>query len=115
MATKEPASKWEAPEDWQDAEGFEIGKAYQFRGTGELMHVIGSVDTLGYGATFIAETHGGFNPIGMGSGHSDNWREVPLSQWYAEWLPANAENGDMRERYEAALEEESKARALEVR
>lgn len=106
VETKIRQKPWEAPDDWQDAESFEVGKAYQFRGNGEMMHIVGSVDTLGYGSTLIAETQVGFKPVGAGPGHTDNWREIPVSQWYADWLPENGDNGDLRQRYEAVLEEE---------
>jgi hypothetical protein len=110
VLTKEPTSKWKAPEDWKDAKVFEVGKVYQFRGTGELMHIVGEVKTTGYGhgdnPTLVGETQGGLKPIGAGPGYTDNYREVPLSQWYADWLPDNGDNDALRRCYDAAFEEE---------
>jgi|GEM_PF-1048502 len=100
---------WEPPEDWQDAAVFEISKVYQLKETGDLMRIIGEAETLFYGHVFVAETQNGIKPVVVRPGCAENWREVPLSQWYKNWLsedPVSNSDFELYAKYEVALREE---------
>lgn len=90
--------------DWKDAERFEVGKVYEHR-AGKLMRIVGEVETEGYGKTLVAEENGESNliPVGIGEGHIDNYREVPLSRWYETWLEGNENSEELRKLLEQAL------------
>ena len=61
---------------------FEIGKYYKHP-NGDVMHIIGAVQTTLYGWSLLAEKHGSdnLNPVGQGTGDADNWTETTEEHW----------------------------------
>jgi len=94
--------------DWIDVERFEVGKVYEHR-RGDLMRIVGVVETTGGGWCFVGESgSGGISEVGMGTSYSLNWREAPESTWWEHWLKGNDFSVELKSKLELARTKESR-------
>ena len=66
---------------------FENGKYYRHIGTGELLHIVGAVNTTMYGNCLVGESNRNFNllPIGTDESNAENWVESTKYCWDRDW------------------------------
>lgn len=85
--------KWSEVSDCEHAEPqFELGKYYKHT-TGEMLHIVGKVETMMYGECFVGESTNCLNlkPIGIGEGYSDGFSEISKEEFESSYLSETEE------------------------
>ena len=61
---------------------FEVGKVYKHT-SGQIMHIIGGLQTTLYGGSLVAECSGSANlkPVGQDENAAVNWAESTIEEW----------------------------------
>jgi hypothetical protein len=65
---------------------FKVGRYYQHN-TGHILHILGWVETYGFGLAMIAERCGTADliPVGGDESHAVNYHEVTEADWKHQW------------------------------